>query len=243
MPPWHADPRYGHFSNDRSLSERERSTLLAWVEQGCAARRPLHGARTTRTSPGLVDRDAGPRLRAARDIQGPSRGTPADHALSYTDEPQGRLWIQAAEARPSDRAVVHHIFVYTEKYHSHITGQKEKIFLAAYLPGDVLSVYPPGVAKKIPAGSDLVFEVHYTPIGKVRFDRSSVGIIVSKTPPRHLAITRGIAAHGLRIPPGAPDHVERAEWNIKQDIHILSFSPHMHLRGKSFIYKALLSRR
>jgi Copper type II ascorbate-dependent monooxygenase, C-terminal domain len=148
------------------------------------------------------------------------------------------IWIQAAEARPSDRAVVHHIFVYTERYFSQITGEKEKVFLAAYLPGDVLSVYPPGVAKKIPAGSDLVFEVHYTPIGKVRFDRSSVGIIVSKTPHQHVAITRGIAAHDLRIPPGASDHAERAEWKLKKDIHILSFSPHMHLRGKSFIYKA-----
>ena len=65
--------------------------------------------------------------------------------------------------------------------------------LVAYPPGDMPSVYPPGVAKKIPAGSDLVFEVHYTPIGKVRFDRSSVGVIIAKTPPRHLAITRGIA--------------------------------------------------
>lgn len=93
------------------------------------------------------------------------------------------VWIAAAEARPSDRGVIHHIFVYTEKYRSGIPRQKEKIFLAAYLPGDVLSVYPPGVAKKIPAGSDLVFEVHYTPIGKVRYDRSSVGIIVAKEPP------------------------------------------------------------
>jgi peroxiredoxin len=238
MPPWHADPRYGQFSNDRSLSERDRSTLLAWIEQGCTAgdlaatpKAPELPQGWSFGAPDLV-------FELPETFKVPAEGRlPIIHyriPANLTED----VWVQAAEARPSDRAVVHHIFVYTEKHSSRRSGQKEKIFLAAYLPGDVLSVYPPGVAKKIPAGSDLVFEVHYTPIGMVRFDRSSVGIILSKTPPRHVAVTRGIAAHGLKIPPGASDHIERAQWNIKRDIYIISFSPHMHLRGKSFIYKA-----
>ena len=148
------------------------------------------------------------------------------------------LWIQAIEAQPSDRAVVHHIIVFSRVHDKSARKQHKKIFLAAYLPGDVPQVYPPGVAKKIPAGSDLEFELHYTPIGKVRFDRPSVGVILSKEPPRHVAVTRGIAQHDLRIPPGATDHVERADWTLKHDSHLLSFSPHMHLRGKSFRYEA-----
>jgi hypothetical protein len=116
-------------------------------------------------------------------------------------------------------------------------NQKEKIFLADYLPGDVPSIYPPGIVKKIPAGADLVFEIHYTPIGKVRYDRPSFGVVISKQGPRHLAITRGVAQRGLRIPPGVSDHVERADWTINRDIHLLSLAPHMHLRGKSFVYE------
>ena len=52
------------------------------------------------------------------------------------------------------------------------------------------------------------------------------------------AITRGLAARGLRIPPGDPDHVERVDWTIKRDVHIVALWPHMHLRGKSFRYEA-----
>jgi Copper type II ascorbate-dependent monooxygenase, C-terminal domain len=238
MPPWHADPRYGRFSNDRSLSERERSTLLAWVDQGRAA-----GDLSTAPKPPELPQGwsiGTPDLvfELPETFKVPAEGTVPIIHYRIPSNLEEDIWIQAAEARPSDRAVVHHIFVYTEKYVSNFTRQKEKTFLAAYLPGDVLSVYPPGVGKKIPAGADLVFEVHYAPIGTIRYDRSSIGIIISKAPSRHLAITRGIAAHGLRIPPGASDHVERAEWTVPQDIHILSFSPHMHLRGKSFLYKA-----
>src|SRR5262249_34898488 len=110
--------------------------------------------------------------------------------------------------------------------------------LAGYSLGDVPSVFPPGVAKRIPAGSDLIFELHYQPIGKVRFDRPSIGLIMSKEPPRHEALTRGIPQHNLRIPPGASDHVERSASTTKTDVQLLSFMPHMHVRGKSFMYTA-----
>ena len=34
MPPWHADPKYGHFSNDRSLPEQEKELLSQWAAAG-----------------------------------------------------------------------------------------------------------------------------------------------------------------------------------------------------------------
>jgi peroxiredoxin/mono/diheme cytochrome c family protein len=238
MPPWHADPRYGHFANDRSLSQRERKALLTWVEEGCPpgdlATAPAPPSRPQGWSIGTPDLI----FELPETFEVPAQGSVAVQHYRVPTHLKDDIWIQAAEARPSDRGVIHHIFVYTEKYRNTITRQKDKIFLAAYLPGDVLAVYPPGVAKKVPAGSDLVFEVHYTPIGKVRYDRSSVGFIVSKAPPRHVAVTRGLAARGLKIPPGVSDHVERADWKILWDIRLLSLSPHMHLRGKSFRYEA-----
>jgi peroxiredoxin len=238
MPPWHADPRHGRFANDRGLTEQDRALLTAWVEQG--------------SPPG----DLGTAPKPAAHPHGWSIGTPdvifelpetvtvrADGAMPIlhirvpTNLKQD-VWFQAAEVRPSDRAVVHHIFVYSEVYDKEIRPQKEKVCLAAYLPGDAPTVYPPGVAKKIPAGSTLVFEIHYTPIGTVRIDRPSFGVIVAKHSPLHVAITRGIAERNLRIPARASDHIERADWTVKRDIHVLSLSPHMHLRGKSFAYEA-----
>ncbi len=238
MPPWHADPRYGHFSNDRRLSDQERSRLLAWVEQGSPpgdlSRAPVPPKFPQGWSIGTPDLV----FEAPEVFKVPAEGTLPLMKFQIAANVKQDLWIQAIEAQPSDRAVVHHIIVFSRVHDKSNPKQHKKIFLAAYLPGDVPQVYPPGVAKRIPAGSNLEFELHYTPIGRVRFDRPSVGVILSKEPPRHVAVTRGIAQHNLRIPPGATDHVERADWTLKHDSHLLSFSPHMHLRGKSFRYEA-----
>jgi len=238
MPPWHADPRYGKFANDRSLSRRERAILNAWIEQGTASG-DLSQAPPPPTFPqGWSIGTPDVVFELPEPFLVPAEGTiPLQHFRMPTNLKED-LWIQAGEPRPSDPAVVHHILVYFENRAKTNSKQKEKTFLAVYLPGDVPSVFPPGIAKRIPAGSDLAFEVHYTPIGKARFDRSSVGFILSKQPPLHQAMTKGIPQHNLRIPPGARDHVERATWAIRSDIQLLSLLPHMHLRGKSFTYTA-----
>jgi len=238
MPPWHADRRYGHFANDRSLSTRERSLLAAWIEQGIPAGDLSKAPEPPRYSPGWSIGTPDVVYEMPEPFLVPAEGTlPLQHFRLPTHFEQD-VWIQAAEIRPSDRAVVHHIFVYMETPARAKNKPREKVFLAAYTPGDVPSIFPAGVAKKIALGSDLSFEVHYTPIGEARFDRFSVGLILSKQPPRHQAITKGIPEHNLRIPPGARDHVERSAWTPTRDIQILSFMPHMHLRGKSFTYTA-----
>lgn len=237
MPPWHADPRYGHFQNDRSLTPRERATLIAWVDQGAP----------------LGDPNALPRPRSFPD--GWSIGTPdlvfempepyvvaAQGVLSYvnvrvpTHFTEDR-WVQAAEAVPGDRSVVHHIIVYVDD-HAKNQAWKGQGHLCGFAPGDLPSVYPAGTAKKIPAGSDLVFQIHYTPSGTVRSDRSRVGLIFAKGTVEHRAYTRGIAQPRFLIPPGAENHPVRSSFTFARDAHVLSFMPHMHLRGKSFQYEA-----
>ena len=239
MPPWHADPRYGHFANDRSLTDRERSLLIAWIDQGTppgdlslAPEPPKYPQGWSIGTPDLVYEMPEP-------FVVPAEGTvPIQHfrlATTHTED----LYIQAAEARPGDRAVVHHICIYIDDHSKIKTDDTtNKNLLVAYTPGDMPSVYSPGIAKKIAPGADLIFEVHYTPIGQVRFDRTSVGVVFAKGPPRHLAVTRGIAGWGLKIPPGAADHVHRAKWPVRRDLHLLSMTPHMHLRGRSFRYVA-----
>jgi hypothetical protein len=101
------------------------------------------------------------------------------------------------------------------------------------------AVYPPGTAKYVPAGSELMFELHYTPIGRVRMDRSSVRLVFAKGPVTRLAVTTGIPGKDLRIPPGAHAHPVRSSHTFRTDVHLLSLTPHMHLRGKDFTYTAV----
>src|SRR5207248_94114 len=98
-------------------------------------------------------------------------------------------------------SVVHHIVALLDEKKPR-GDRREPEHLGGYAPGELPCVYPAGIGKKIPAGSDIYLQVHYTPNGKIRTDRSKVGLIFSKTPPAHQAITKGIANNKFRIPPG-----------------------------------------
>jgi thiol-disulfide isomerase/thioredoxin len=239
MPPWHADPRYGHFANDRSLTQRERTLLNEWINDGTppgdlalAPAPPKYPQEWSIGTPDYVYEMPEPFVI-------PAEGTvPIQHFRVATTHTQD-LYIQAAEARPGDRSVVHHICIYIDDHKKrHGESTRDRNLLVAYTPGDMPSVYAPGIAKRIAPGVELIFEVHYTPVGKVRFDRTTVGVVFAKEPPRHVAKTRGIAGLNLNIPPGAADHVVRSARTFPRDIYLLSMAPHMHLRGKSFTYTA-----
>ncbi|AGA28981.1 redoxin domain-containing protein [Singulisphaera acidiphila] len=236
MPPWHADPRYGHFRNDRTLSDRERATLLAWVDQGAPLGDPaeIPAARSfpeewTVGTPDVVFEIPAPYVVAAQGVLDYVKVRVPTH---FTED----KWVQVAEAMPGDRSVVHHIIVYVDDHTK--TGRERDAHLCGFAPGDMPSVFPPGTAKKIPAGSDLVFQLHYTPNGKIRTDRSKVGLTFAKTPVEHQARTVGVIQTRFIIPAEADNHPVRSSYKFPRDAHLLSFMPHMHLRGKSFQYEA-----
>lgn len=235
MPPWHADPRYGHFSNDRSLSARDRATLLAWVDQGTPLGDPkaIPPTRTFTTGWGIGTPDVVFEIPETYEVA--AQGTINYVYMKVPTNFKEDMWIQAAEARPGDREVVHHIIVYVD---DHKGRKRSEGHLCGYAPGDMPSVYPDGTAKKIPAGSDLIFQLHYTPNGRRRTDRSKVGMIFAKKPVVHEAYTRGIAQQRFVIPPGKDNVPVRSSFTFPRDGHLLSLFPHMHLRGKSFEYKA-----
>jgi peroxiredoxin len=236
MPPWHADPRYGHFANDRSLSAKERATLLAWVDQGTPLGdiKDLPAPRVFPQGWSIGQPDAVFELPEPYYV-------PAQGVVSYvyfrvpTNFKEDR-WIQAAEAVPGDRSVVHHIIVYVMDSAGPAAGRGRPNHFCGYAPGDAPSVFPEGTAKKIPAGADLLFQVHYTPTGRVRTDRSKVGMVFAKTKPTREAFTIGIANPDLLIPPKADDVQVASSLVVPREVRVLSFMPHMHLRGQSFKY-------
>lgn len=238
MPPWHADPRYGHFANDRSLSARDRAVLLAWVDQGAPAGPPSTGPLPPPYSDGWTI--GAPDL--VFEMPAPY-AVPAEGTVNYRRfrVPSGFAedrWVSAAEARAGDKAVVHHIGVYVDDP-AHPAARNMKPAVAVYFPGEHASIFPEGTARRIPTGSTLVFEVHYTPIGVPRTDRSSLGLIFAKGPVRHEAVTKGIPARDLVIPAGASSHEVRSSTTFDRGAHLLGMMPHMHLRGKDFRFTAV----
>jgi peroxiredoxin len=245
MPPWHADPKHGKFSNDRRLSDNERSTLLNWIDAGCPEgnRADLPAAKKFPDGWTIGKPDAVFTFKDAITVPAKAAkgGIPYKHVFVQTNFDEDK-WIQAVEARPGNHTVVHHIIVYA------FPGNKrEKTFgdgigsglLVAYAPGDLGSVFAPGAAKKLPKGATLVFQMHYTPSGTEQTDKSSVGLVFAKAPPKDEVKTRAITQQLFAIPAGADNHKVVSAATFPNDVMLYSMFPHMHLRGKSFQFEVI----
>ncbi len=258
MPPWYADPAVGHFANDRSLSMQEISTIVAWANAGAPEGDPkdMPPPKTWVEGWGMPKPDVVFQL--PQPFQVPASGMVE---YQYVIIPTGftkDTWVQAAEARPTDRSVVHHIIAYLrEPGSNYFKGQKPGVFFEApppkqddkndtsalasdfligYAPGQPAEILPPGQAKLIKAGSDIVLEVHYTPNGKATTDQTRVGLILAKEPPKERVLTLSAVNGTFKIPPGDPNYRVDATFDIPQDVRLISLHPHMHMRGKDFEY-------
>jgi peroxiredoxin len=248
MPPWSADPKHGKFRNDRSLPKADRDTLLAWVAQGCpkGEDKDMPPARTFVSGDGwrIGKPDAIVKMPEEFKVpaQAPRGGVPYQHFI--VEAPfENDVWVQAAEAKPGNRAVVHHIIAYVlgpgERFDPRGEDGLGRGLLVATAPGDIPTIYEPGLAKKIPKGGKIIFQMHYTPNGEETTDVSSVGLVFAKTPPKHVVHTRSPLNRYFAIPPGDGNHKVECSTVFKKDAMLLNFMPHMHLRGKDFEYRAV----
>jgi hypothetical protein len=241
MPPWCADPHHGKFSNDRRLKPADVEALMSWIDTGMEAGDPkdLPPERTYAEGWTIGKPDVIFELPEEQTV--PANGT-VDYQYFITKTNfKEDVWVQAAEARPGNRGVVHHIIVsYRDPKGKDRSGGRGigDGFLVGTAPGDMPLLLPPGVARKIPAGSELIWQMHYTPNGKEAKDKSQVGLIFykGKEPPKYLSQTIGISKGDFIIPPGESNLKVESEWTVPRDTLLLSFMPHMHLRGKDFKY-------
>ena len=245
MPPWHADPKFGKWKNDRRLSSDDRGKLLAWIDAGCPKgddkdlpepKKYVEG--WSIGTPDAVFKMPQPFTVPAK---APKGGVPYKYFVVPTNFEEDK-WIQAVEAKPGNYGVVHHIIVYVIN-----AGKREKNaadgvgsgMLVPYAPGDLGNIFPLGTAKKIPKGASLAFQMHYTPNGTEQVDQSCVGLVFAKEPPKNESKTRGIAQQAFIIPAGADNHKVTSRTTFTQDVLLHGMFPHMHLRGKSFQFEVV----
>lgn len=253
MPPWPINPHYGRFSNDRSLSQEQIDLLAAWADNG-ATEGSLADAPKPRTwvnGWNIPTPDAVIEMPQAFDMPAAGRVE-----YQYIVIPTGFTedkWVQMAEVRPSDRTITHHAQIFIREPGSKwLADQKPGVPLALanssgmgseiltiYVPGMVPDVWKPGQAKLIPAGSDLVFQMHYTATGKPGSDRTRLGLVFAKEPPKERVITMLGLNVGISIPPGDPNYKAETIIPINQDMTMLTLFPHLHLRGKAFQYELI----
>lgn len=248
MPPWHADPAHGKFSNARGLSAVEKDLVNQWVLAGAPAG-------DLSSLPALPAKAEGWQLDSEPDLVVSMNETyriPAEGVVKYKYfevDPGFKedKWIRAAEVVPGSRDVVHHVLLFARsgKSETLAPGAGGGSFLTAYVPGLRTAELPDGMAKLIPAGSKFVFQMHYTPVGVERTDRTSVGLyFVDEKDVREVVVTQETLTHDFAIPPRDGNYkVEATSKKAPVPLKLLAMNPHMHLRGKSFSFEAILPNK
>lgn len=241
MPPWFAAPpkkgEHSPFANDRTLPEGDKKDLLAWLagdlKKGDEGDAPL--PRKYESGWGIGKPDAVFQL--PKPVPVKAEGTMPYQIVSVQTEFTEDKWVQALEVQPGAREVVHHVLVFALPKGQKIGGEAQGFF-AAYVPGSTALVYPEGYAKKLPKGSNLVFQLHYTPNGTATTDQTRLGLVFTDKAPRYEVRVTGIANPVFTIPAGADNHrVNASIPYVPFDAHVLALFPHAHLRGKAARYE------
>lgn len=252
MPPWHAGEKSTvSFRNERHMSEQELNLLARWADSGTAEGEQetsgvLQGAAVLHP------------VNEVRDAKGRLWDLPRkpDHVFTISESPvsipatgevkyqyfrvdpgfQRDVWVSAMQLRPGNRRVVHHILALVRDPKSRERLHAERGFLDGYVPGYRVESFAPGYAKKIPAGSELIFQMHYTPTGAPETDLSEFAIIeADESEITHEIRTDSVLQTKLKIPPGDAEHRVTAHGPpFPENASLLAMMPHMHVRGKSF---------
>jgi peroxiredoxin len=241
MPPWNANPEYGHFKNDPRLTDAERELLRNWVANGM----PEGNPEDLPPSPEFIEGWRIPQPDQILAMRDQAFDVPAEGVVDYQRFVVDPGWtedkfIYAAEARPGNRSVVHHILVYVIEPGKKLSEALENV-LVGYAPGSLPVMCEEGVAMKVKAGSKLLFELHYTPNGLAQSDLSYAGVCFTNESEVERLLRGRVALprQRLDIPAGKSDHVEMGYYVVRQDDLLISMTPHMHLRGKAFRYEAI----
>jgi hypothetical protein len=261
MPPWFADPCCGHFANDPSLTPQQLTTVADWVKADAPA-----GDRDQKDAPphwtaGWNIAPPDMVLKTPRPAKIPATGdVEYTYEIVPTNFAEGK-WVEMSELRPSARNHVHHAVVYIRPPESnwlrgapvgvpftastlhdphlmHDAHSTTSDLLLVYAPGSSPESFPAGMAKFIPAHSDLIFQMHYTTNGRAASDQTSLGLVFAKEAPKKRVLTLQLANDhdAIPIPPHTDNYRVQVSGTLPNDAVLLSFFPHMHLRGKKFEY-------
>jgi peroxiredoxin len=246
MPPWHADPKVGHWEGDRSLAPEEAATLVHWVEAGAPrgdGPDPLAAPRAPASEWSLGKPDLVITLPA---YEVPATGVVAYRYATVANPLDKPVWVRAAVVLPGERAVVHHVLTgYNAAAAPAGAGRGRaggigalgiSVFessLSGYVPGTDAHAFPDDTGVLIEPGGSFVFQVHYTPVGKVATDVTRMGLYFHDKPPRQ--IMRNVVAINplISIAPNAAAHEESAYIAFDKPAIVYSLFPHAHYRGSS----------
>jgi hypothetical protein len=262
MPPWHADPKYGKWLNDRRLSDEEKNVITRWADAGALEgdpkdlpARPVYAEGWAIGQPDAI-------FTMTTDYNVPAQG---EIPYQYFEVPTNLTedkWVEAVEIRAGNRTVVHHVLVYMrypdmtprpapfrmanppggpappqQDGQNRSGAARRGPLFAQTAPGTPPTILPAGSALLLKAGSVLTFQIHYTTKGTAGTDRSSIAMKFAKQPPVSEVRVSAMMNPRFMIPAGADNHAVESGMEFLEDVTIYGMVPHTHLRGKSWEHR------
>ena len=254
MPPWTPDETVSHFVGERVLTSAEKQILSDWVAQGKPEGDPAD-------NPGIPTFPEGSQIGSPDILL--SMPEAYDHGGDMTDQyqvfvlpadPNNDLSIRALEVRPGNRNVAHHAILGLDisgtaanldaqdpdlGYESFVSFgfEAESNFFGGWVPGAMTVEYPPGIGRTVPAGADVLLQMHYGPSPIDESDQTEINVFFSQEPierevqttsmgPQHLDQFFFLPANQVRTFHGTMD--------VAADVSLISIVPHCHLIGVSW---------
>jgi len=248
MPPWFATPgqagKPSHWANDRSVPKVDKEDLLTWLKSERTLGNPSEAPIARSFEGGWLIGKPDSVYEFSKPVQVQANGFMRyQNVLVETNLTEDK-WVKAVEIRPSAPAVVHHVLVFAIPPGDRADREDEREgFFAAYVPGQSTFSYPEGFAKKLPKGTRLRFQMHYTPNGTATQDSTRIGIIFAPEQPKYEIHVVGIANPNILIKAGEAFHPETASIKVPFNATLLAFMPHMHLRGTAFRYELVEGKK
>ena len=235
MPPWDADPGFGPFSNDISLSSDQIDVITNWVASGAPrgdGKEPKVAKEKRKSEWRLGEPDwviEFDEFEVAADGPDQFLQIPID-----TDWDEDR-WIKAIEVLPGNGKVVHHFIL----WQGNEAGNGQESWLAGWAAGAPPASFPDGTARLVKKGRSLIGDFHYHPYGESAKDKTRVGVHFADADEIDKEfVNLWILNADFKIPAGDPNYGAKASYVFPQDVEILSLAPHMHYRGKDMSYTA-----
>ena len=254
MPPWKAEPGYGHFQNERRLTDAQIALLKDWADNGASEGDPAEKPTPPTFTEGWQAGQPDQVFTLESKYSVPAEGGDQYRCFVVPMHLDHDVYVKSFEFRPDNRRIVHHAIVFTDP-----NGNARRLvrqgtnsyscfggpgfgptgLVAGWAPGGSPSVVPKGMEVTIPKGTDLVLQIHYHPSGKAEQDQSSLGMTFGDAP----IIGRGLVllnSRAIHIPAGERHYVVKTGINIPQDVEVLAITPHAHYLGKQMKIDARL---
>lgn len=256
MPPWRAEPEFGHFLGERRLTDNQLAMIKQWADSGAPQGDPADLPPAPQFAEGwlLGEPDLVVKMPEPYELRADGRDEFRNFVIPL-NVGEDRL-VAAAEFRPGNRRIVHHALFYLDsngaarKRDEADAGPGYSSFggpgitptgaIGGWAPGGTPRYLPDNMGRYLRRGSDLVLQIHYHPSGRPETDQSTVGIHFVKTASRKAVAGIMVADRSLDIPADAAEHKMSGSYTLPSDVTMVGIVPHMHLLGREMQATAVL---